>query len=415
MATAVPTYVRHGAQPEASLLVEARGTAPRERSRWPTSAGTSSRARRAGRRADGARVRRRGPHPAQDPRRRPGPGGHARRRRPRLGARRREPGRDLDGRRGAVRDRRRAGAHPQRGRLPAPGPQLCPTVACVLTKTDFYPAWRRIRDLDEQHLAAHCPVPLMAVSSPLRSRAVKANDAGLNTESGFPDLVKFVNEQVGGSAAHRLAAEAAAEVAALCDQLEAQFEAERAALADPEAAQRVVDELTAVKSRVDALKTAAAKWNQTLSDGIADLTSDIDHDLRARIRMVIAEADTRDRGGRPGRHLGGDGALAAGPARRRAAGQLRAAARPGDRAERAGRRALPRGRRRAAQPAAGARPDAARHRRRRRAQDRPEADAGGQAGDGRAEERVRRRPDVHHSRQHGGRLSSARSASASAW
>jgi hypothetical protein len=168
---------------------------------------------------------------------------------------------------------------------------LCPVVACVITKTDFYPAWRRIQELNEQHLAAHCPVPLISVSSPLRSRAIKANDTGLNAESGYTQLVKFLTEQIGGSAADRLAAEAAAEVVALCDQLDAHFQAERAALADPESAKRIIEELTGVKARVEALKTAAAKWNQTLNDGVTDLTSDVDHDLRARVRVVIAEAD----------------------------------------------------------------------------------------------------------------------------
>ncbi|MGK5683552.1 dynamin family protein [Actinoplanes sp. URMC 104] len=169
---------------------------------------------------------------------------------------------------------------------------LCPVVVCVVTKTDFYPAWRRIQELNERHLAEHCPVPLMSVSSTLRSRAVKANDSGLNAESGFQQLVKFLTDQVGSGVAVRLATDAVAEVVALCDQLDAQFEAERAALADPAAAQLVVRGLTEVKARVDALKGAAAKWNQTLSDGIADLTSDVDHDLRTRIRAVIAEADT---------------------------------------------------------------------------------------------------------------------------
>ena len=222
---------------------------------------------------------------------------------------------------------------------------LCPVVACVITKTDFYPAWRRIQELNEQHLAAHCPVPLMSVSSPLRSRAVKANDTGLNAESGYSQLVKFLTDQIGRSAADRLADDAAAEVAALCDQLEAHFDAERAALADPEAAQRVVRELTAVKAHVDALKTAAAKWNQTLNDGVTDLTSDVDHDLRARVARGDRRGGPRDRGGRPGRHLAGDGALAAVPAGQRTAGQLRAAAQPGEPAERSGRPPFPRGRR----------------------------------------------------------------------
>ncbi|MGH3881424.1 MAG: dynamin family protein [Actinophytocola sp.] len=177
---------------------------------------------------------------------------------------------------------------------------MCPTVACVLTKTDFYPAWRRIRDLDGGHLGtAGVDIPLIPVSSALRARAVKNGDTGLNTESGFPALIQLVRDEVGGTAEKRLAREAAAEVVALCDHLETSFAAERAALADPVAAQRVVDELTSVKSRVEALKSAAAKWNQTLSDGIGDLTSDIDFDLRARIKEVTKEADAAIEAGDP--------------------------------------------------------------------------------------------------------------------
>jgi hypothetical protein len=169
--------------------------------------------------------------------------------------------------------------------------QLCPTVVCVLTKTDFYPAWRKVKELDERHLAAAGGAPLMPVSSPLRARAVQANDQALNQESGFPDLVRFVQERVGGGAAERLSADAGAEVVAICDQIIGQFEAEKQALGDPIAAQRVVDELNRTKEKVDHLKSAAARWNQTLSDGVADLNADVDHDLRERIRRVMQEAD----------------------------------------------------------------------------------------------------------------------------
>ncbi|HEX2356923.1 MAG TPA: dynamin family protein [Micromonosporaceae bacterium] len=169
--------------------------------------------------------------------------------------------------------------------------RLCTTVVCVLTKTDFYPAWRTIHQLNERHLRGTIGAPLIAVSSPLRLRAVRANDAALNTESGFTELVRFVTDRVAGGAAQRLAADAAAEVSSVCEQLTGQFAAERAALADPQAAQRVVHELTAVRDRVEALKSAAARWNQTLNDGIADLTSDVDHDMRNRIRGVVQEAD----------------------------------------------------------------------------------------------------------------------------
>jgi GTPase Era involved in 16S rRNA processing len=168
---------------------------------------------------------------------------------------------------------------------------LCDTVVCALTKIDFYPAWRIIKDLDERHLRDAGGIPLLAVSSALRSRAVKTNDTTLNAESGFAELVSFVNERVAAAGATAVAAEAAAEVVAVCQQVESQFSSERAALADPAAAAKVISELTATRERVEALKSAAAKWMQTLSDGIADVSSDIDHDMRARIRQVIQEAE----------------------------------------------------------------------------------------------------------------------------
>ncbi|HEX6967858.1 MAG TPA: dynamin family protein [Micromonosporaceae bacterium] len=170
--------------------------------------------------------------------------------------------------------------------------EMCDNVACVITKTDFYPAWQKIRDLNARHLGREFDIPLITVSSSLRMRAVSTSDQALNAESGFPQLVRFITGQVGGDVTKRLAEETAAEVIAVSEQIESQFEAERAALADPAAAQRVMSELNAAKERVTALKSAAAKWSQTLNDGIADLTSDIDHDLRRRIRQVIEEADT---------------------------------------------------------------------------------------------------------------------------
>jgi hypothetical protein len=169
---------------------------------------------------------------------------------------------------------------------------LCGTVAVVLTKTDFYPAWRTIRDLDAGHLQRlGGDLPLLPVSSSLRQLAVKNSDAELNTESGFRDLVTFVVDDVGSRGFERIAKEAAREVIAVCDQLSGQFGSEKSALADPDAAQRVIDELTAAKDKVGLLRTAAARWNQTLADGVADLSADVDHDFRGRIRDVIADAD----------------------------------------------------------------------------------------------------------------------------
>src|SRR5437763_9856772 len=63
---------------------------------------------------------------------------------------------------------------------------LCPNVGCVMTKIDFYPAWRKILDLDTGHLAdAQLSLPLLPVASTLRRIAQQTNDETLEEESGF--------------------------------------------------------------------------------------------------------------------------------------------------------------------------------------------------------------------------------------
>ena len=50
--------------------------------------------------------------------------------------------------------------------------ERCPAAVCVVTKTDLYPAWRRIVELDRRHLAnAGIDLPVIPVSSFLRLRA----------------------------------------------------------------------------------------------------------------------------------------------------------------------------------------------------------------------------------------------------
>ena len=67
---------------------------------------------------------------------------------------------------------------------------MCPNVCCVLTKTDFYPAWRKILDLDQGHLQdARISLEILPVSSVLRRQASELGDDSLEEESGFPALL----------------------------------------------------------------------------------------------------------------------------------------------------------------------------------------------------------------------------------
>jgi hypothetical protein len=174
----------------------------------------------------------------------------------------------------------------------------CPTVVCVLTKIDLYPAWRRIADLDRTHLAkaALSEVPLLAVSSILRQQALAASSKELNEESGYPALLKFLNESVVGRAQQVAVRTAVSDVTFVLDQLEATFTAEREVLVDPGRAQPVLDELERAKSRAEQLRARSARWQQTLGDGSQDLASEIDHDLRRRLRDVnLAAEEALDR------------------------------------------------------------------------------------------------------------------------
>jgi len=167
----------------------------------------------------------------------------------------------------------------------------CDTVACVLTKTDFFPGWRMVRDLDAEHLRKPADIPLIAVSSVLRRHATTVADTPVDAESGFAELVRFVTEQVTGSATSRAAGKAAAEVEAACDQLIRQLAAERTALRDPATADQVLSDLAAATQRIAALATPAARWHRALVDGVAGLAAELDQDLGNRIRCVVGEAD----------------------------------------------------------------------------------------------------------------------------
>jgi hypothetical protein len=168
----------------------------------------------------------------------------------------------------------------------------CPHVAVALTKTDMDPAWRQIAEIDRSHLAKRkFDARVIPLSAELRIQALAYGDADLNAESGFFELAAHLRDDVIAVVRGGLAAEAAAAVDSVAAQIKAAFDAERAALSDPERVQELTERLQAAQQRAEMLRSAGAKWQQTLVDGIQDLTSDVDHDLRDRIRRLVAEAD----------------------------------------------------------------------------------------------------------------------------
>jgi hypothetical protein len=178
---------------------------------------------------------------------------------------------------------------------------LCPNVACVLTKCDLYPEWRRIVELDRAHLAAAgIGAELFPVSSTLRWQAVLDGDASLNEESGYPALVRYLRKRVLGQADRLARRSTAQDVLAVTGQIASGLRTEQAARRNPEGSQELVAQLTEAQQRAAELKERSARWQQTLNDGIADLNADIDHDLRERMREITRAAeDELDKGGDP--------------------------------------------------------------------------------------------------------------------
>ncbi|MCY7341977.1 MAG: dynamin family protein [Pseudonocardia sp.] len=179
--------------------------------------------------------------------------------------------------------------------------RLCPNVACVMTKTDLYPDWRRIAELDRKHLRnAGVDAELIGVSSTVRWQAVVTGDAALNVESGFPDLETFLARRVIGQADLLARRSTVHDILAVTGQLCDGLRSEESAQRNPESVQDLIADLAVAQQRAAALKERSARWQHTLNDGVADLNADIDHDLRDRMREITRLAEEEiDQGGDP--------------------------------------------------------------------------------------------------------------------
>ena len=163
--------------------------------------------------------------------------------------------------------------------------------AVVLTKTDFHPSWREIRDLNLGHLKARgFPARIFPTSALLRNKAIESNDKALNLESGYAHLVEFIEERAAKVREAVLTA-AVDDLRSVVEQLTETFDNERRILEDPTEAAELMAEFERAKERADALRDRAARWQVTLNDGVADLTADFDHRLKGRLRATSLESD----------------------------------------------------------------------------------------------------------------------------
>lgn len=170
--------------------------------------------------------------------------------------------------------------------------RVCPNVACVMSKTDLYPDWRTVADIDRAHLDQVDPdIRLFPVSSELRLHAARLKDNELNVESGFPPLVAYLRTELLGEAERLQRRSVALDVISVAENLRLSLQSELSALVNPEGVPQMVAELEVAKNRADELRRRSSRWQTTLNDGVSDLISDMEYDLRDRMRSIQRDAE----------------------------------------------------------------------------------------------------------------------------
>jgi hypothetical protein len=177
--------------------------------------------------------------------------------------------------------------------------KVCPDLLCVLTKTDFYPEWRRILDIDREHLRrAGLDIDVVPTSSTLRTLAIETGDPALNNESGFPVLVDRLRSRIAARRARTVDTHAAV-VRNSLSQVASALDTEQTVLERPEERPATVARLDDAERRVERLKAPSARWQHVINDRFADIRSRLDADLHARIKRLEDEANRRIKAGDP--------------------------------------------------------------------------------------------------------------------
>ncbi|MFC9770373.1 MULTISPECIES: dynamin family protein [unclassified Pseudarthrobacter] len=179
--------------------------------------------------------------------------------------------------------------------------RITPSVVGVLSKTDLYPEWRRVADMDRSRLDTVAPdIPLFPVSSDLRLEASRLQDAELNGESGFPALVRHLRNEIVGKSERLQRRHLSQDLLSVTENLRLSLQSELDALENPAGTPQMIAGLELAKTEADDLRKRSARWQITLSDGISDLIADMEYDLRDRLRRIQREAEAAIDQGDPG-------------------------------------------------------------------------------------------------------------------
>ncbi|HWP64248.1 MAG TPA: dynamin family protein [Candidatus Binatia bacterium] len=165
--------------------------------------------------------------------------------------------------------------------------ERCPSVICAVTKIDVSPFWRRIVELDREHLArAGLDIEVVPVSAVLSRAAAERRDPELADESGCPALLRAIDRQVVAPARNLAIGRAIDDLRAVLAQLTPTVRAELALLEDPTATAATVQILREARERLEHLRGPGARWSQLVGDRMADLSNQATYRFRGSLRAI---------------------------------------------------------------------------------------------------------------------------------
>jgi hypothetical protein len=173
--------------------------------------------------------------------------------------------------------------------------QRCSTIVCVMTKLDLQVSAEVLAAHNRRHLdaAGLHDIEVLTVSSVLHLLSLAQGDARLEHESGFGRLFDAIHHVIWEPARRRGLADAGHQLADLAEHLAMPLEAAQRAQGSPQAAEQTIARLTEAQDRVRQFRSGAARWQQRLAEGMQDISVDLDHDLRTRLRTLSRLADAR--------------------------------------------------------------------------------------------------------------------------
>ncbi len=167
-------------------------------------------------------------------------------------------------------------------------------LAGILTKIDTQPRWGEVQRANRQRLQAENldspSVPLLPVSAALLQAGQQRGDDSLIAASGVPQLLDFLRDRVGTRVELRLRDAVLADVRAVSDQLARDWNTELDGL-NAHAGGSPLDRQSRAVAELDRRQQLSASWQVALGDGTTELVSQVDFDLRERLREVLEQAE----------------------------------------------------------------------------------------------------------------------------